>query len=184
MRGIVILVVVLALAGCASAPQPPLLAAVPDDAFAFSGRIAIKYDGQRSSASIRWKHAREQDDIQLGAPLGITVAHLLHDAQGVQLDAAGQHYAARDADTLMRQVLGWSMPLDGLQYWLRARAKPGSPAEGASDAQGRYQTLHQDGWEIRYTQYVSEAADSLPARLSLRGTGLEILLVIDEWERQ
>lgn len=182
MRGIALLIALLALAGCVSTPQ--LVPSAGEGAFAFSGRMAIKYDGQRSSANIRWSHRGEQDDILLLAPLGITVAHLLHDEKGVQLDTSGKHYEARDADTLMRQTLGWSMPLDGLQYWLRARARPGSPAEGESDTLGRYKELRQDGWEIHYPQYVSETAGSLPQRMSLHSPGLEILLVIDEWGSQ
>ena len=62
----------LLLAGCISAPQlpQPLVRPPGEAAFELNGRIAIKHDGERSSANVRWIYRAADDDILLLAPFG------------------------------------------------------------------------------------------------------------------
>jgi outer membrane lipoprotein LolB len=178
--------IVLLLAGCASAP-PQTVTLRPEHgltAFTLNGRISVKYDGERSTANLHWRHIANDDDVLLLAPLGMTVAHIRRDSQGAEMDASGRHYVAQNSSELMQKVLGWHLPLDGLQYWVLARPQPGVAAEERRDADGRVDLLRQDGWEIRYTRYAAQVADSLPLRMILQREGLEILLLVDEWQIQ
>lgn len=179
-------IIMLLLAGCASAPPQTALLRPEhgQTAFTLNGRISVKYDGERSSANLHWKHLADDDDVLLLAPLGMTVAHIRRDEHGTEMDASGRHYAARDSGELMQRVLGWHLPLDGLQYWVLARPQPGVGAEEKRDIDGRMDMLRQDGWEIRYTRYAAQASDSLPLRMTLQREGLEILLLVDEWQVQ
>jgi len=185
-RGLVVMAF-LALAGCASAP-PTGSTQRPADAehvnYTINGRIAVKYDGQRSSAGLHWTHHADSDDVLLLAPLGVTVAHIQRDAQGAEMVASGRHYVAQDSDDLMQQALGWHLPLDGLQYWVLALSKPGTEAVVERGAHGQTSSLRQDGWDIRYTRYASQMPDSLPLRMVLQREGLEIKLLVDEWQMQ
>jgi outer membrane lipoprotein LolB len=185
LRGLPLL---LLLAGCASAPQPaaPLSrpaggAAAP---FALNGRISVKHDGERSSANVRWTHRATDDDILLLAPFGQTVAHIVSSATGVVLDTQDKHYSAQDTEALTQKALGWHLPLAGLRNWVLAQPAPDVAAQIERDANGRVSVMHQDGWEIRYTRYVAEKADSLPQRMSLQREGTELQLLIDEWDVQ
>jgi outer membrane lipoprotein LolB len=180
------LVVLLSLTGCAgnalvkTVQRPPQ----PDAPFAFNGRVAIKHDGERSSAGLRWVHSLNEDEILLLAPLGQTAARIHRDVQGVTLDEAGKHHFAQDAEALTHQVLGWELPLSGMRYWVTALPANGSAADIQRNANGQAAVLRQDGWEIHYSRYATEAADSLPLRLVLRREQLEIMVLIDEWEKQ
>jgi outer membrane lipoprotein LolB len=176
----------LALAGCASAPPSVTQRPVQAEraAYTLNGRISVKYDGERSSANLHWKHLADDDDVLLLAPLGVTVAHIRRDAQGAAMDASGRHYAAHNSSDLMQQVLGWHLPLEGLQYWVLALPRPGTEAEEKRDADGQLDMLRQDGWTIRYMRYAAQSPDSLPVRMTLRHEGLEILLLVDEWQMQ
>lgn len=180
------LLVLLLLAGCASntAVKTVQRPVQPDAPFAFNGRVAIKHDGERSSAGLRWAHSLTEDEILLLAPLGQTAARIHRDAQGVTLDEAGKHHFAQNAEALTHQVLGWELPLSGLRYWVTALPANGSAADIERDANGQTTVLRQDGWEIRYSRYASVAADSLPLRFVLRREQLEIMVLIDEWEKQ
>lgn len=179
-------VLALLLAGCASHTAVKTLqrSDQPDAPFAFNGRVAVKHDGERSSANLRWTHSASEDEILLLAPLGQTVARIHRDPQGVTLDASGKRHAAQDAEALTQQVLGWSLPLSGLRYWVVALPANGSTFEMQRDANGQATLLRQDGWEINYSHYATGAANSLPMRLALRREKLEILVLIDEWEKQ
>lgn len=175
----------LILAGCVTAP--PVIPAVRPAhaeraAYTINGRIAVKYDSTRSSANLHWAHSADADDVMLLAPLGMTVAHLRRDVGGTVLEASGKRYTAQDSGELMQQVLGWRLPLDGLPYWVLALPKPGAEAATERDANGQISVLHQDGWSIRYTRYSAQTSDALPVRMVLQREGLEIVLLIDEWE--
>ena len=176
------------LVGCASVPpasQPVARPAQAEQAvFALTGRLAIRHDGERSSSNMRWTHHATEDEIMLFAPLGQTVARIRRDAGGVVLDTADKHYNAQDTEDLTQRALGWHLPLDGLRYWVLALPVPGSAASIERDANGQVSLMQQDGWEIRYTRYAAQAPDSLPLRMDLQREGMELQLLIDEWEIQ
>jgi len=176
----------LLLVGCASAPPAPQPVARPAGAeqrpFVLNGRISIKHDDDRSSANIRWTHHAEDDDILLLAPFGQTVAHIHSNGQGVVLDTADRHFTAQDTEELTQQVLGWHLPLTGLRYWVLALPAPESKADIEHAVNGQVSMMQQDGWKISYTRYTAQAQDSLPLRMSLQREGMELQLLIDEWE--
>jgi len=150
--------------------------------FVLSGRIAVKHDGDRSLSGVRWMHRTEVDEILLFAPLGQTVARIRSDRQGTALDMPFKHYVAQDADELTQQVLGWRLPLSGLRYWVLAMPAPVGTFDIEHNANGQVSLLSQDGWVIRYTRYTAQTPGSLPLRLVLQREGMEIQLLIDEWE--
>jgi len=116
--------------------------------------------------------------------LGQTVARIHRDANEATLDSSGKHYAAQDMESLMQQALGWQLPLSGLRHWVTALPAPDSEFNIERDANGQVSMLHQQGWDIHYSHYAAASADALPLRLSLKREGMEVLLLIDEWEAQ
>jgi outer membrane lipoprotein LolB len=177
---------ILLLAGCVSTPHAVRPAQAGQAAFALDGRIAVRYDGQRSSGTFHWQHDPGSDDILMLAPLGVTVAHVMRDAEGATLEASGRRYTAPDSGELMQRALGWRLPLDGLPYWVMALPAPAPATEAQVERgpNGQISQMHQDGWEISYTAYADSSADSLPTRLTLRRDNLEIRLLLDEWKTQ
>jgi len=185
MRGLFLLLALL-LSGCASTPPVTQAEQRPADAdqkpFVLNGRIAIKHDRDRSSANIRWAHRSEDDDILLLTPFGQTVAHIHSNAQEVVLDTADKHYTAQNTEELILQVLGWHLPMAGLRYWVLAMPAPESQASIGHDANGQISNMQQNGWEINYIRYAAQTQNSLPLRINLQREGMELQLLIDEWE--
>src|SRR5512144_226346 len=115
-----LLLTLLLLAGCATAPVAVQRPAQADAPFAFNGRVAVKHGELHESAGVRWVHRSSEDEILLLAPLGQTVARIRRTREEVSLEASGKHYAAQDMESLMQQALGWQLPLSGLRYWVMA----------------------------------------------------------------
>lgn len=183
MRLIASVLLMLLLGGCASAPTAPAVrpAQIEAAAFALNGRIAVRHNGTRHSAGLRWAHRTQSDELLLQGPLGQTAARVYRDAQGATLEDGSKQYRAADAESLMQQVLGWQLPLAGLHRWLLGRTADGD-AQIERDERGRIAVLRQGGWEVRYLRYDGDAADSLPSRLQLSRDELQVQLLIDEWE--
>lgn len=190
MRRLLVLLMSLLLAACASVPSVPIPVRpdrVDNLSFALNGRIAVRYDGKSSSAGVHWKHEIDADEILLLAPLGQTVARVsrsmpIPQQQLYTLDADGKHYMAGDAESLTEQVLGWRLPMSGLHYWVFGQPVPGEAYSIEQGGNGQVSLLRQDGWTIRYTRYAGTAPDSLPSRIALQRDDLKIKLLIDEWQ--
>lgn len=183
MRRLLLLCLVV-MAGCRTLPPPETMQRPADPgqaSFDLNGRISITHDGKRDAANLRWSHTPDGDEMSLVAPLGQTVARLVRNGQGATLETSEQRYVAGNIGELTQQALGWTLPLEGLPYWVFALPSPESESDVESAPGGQVSVLRQDGWEMRYLRYASEAADSLPMRMRLAREGVEIQLMVDEW---
>lgn len=176
---------VLVLSGCASqtvVQGVPPAASTENPSFEVSGRIAVRYNGQADSGNFSWQHASVADRVTLETPLGQTLAELVRDAAGVRLDMSdGRQFSAAAVEPLTQEVLGWALPLSGLQYWIRGIPAPAiGQAEGVTRvASGIYQ-LQQQGWQIDYPEF--SGPPSVPGRIVMKRPGLEIRLAIHQWK--
>ena len=184
------------LAGCATLTDKPvavstaIIEPVATGAatvanFELAGRVSVKDSKQSFSGGVRWQHTNASDEILLLSPLGQTVAQIQRDAEGVQLTTSEQKvYRAADVESLTGQVLGWRLPLTGLQYWVSGVNSPATSAAVDKDGAGRVVAIRQDGWEITYSSFFSTEQEQAtrPRVLSLQRGELEIRLVIDSRE--
>jgi len=178
----------LLLAACASVPGPPqppagpVVAITGDPPFELSGRLALR-DGERSlTASVRWQFDGNGERLSLAGPFGLGAVEIERTAAGVVLrDARGERLAS-DARQLMREALGFSLPLDGLRYWVRGQDTPGGRARAIErDGRGRLAAFAEDGWSVRIPVYSPEPLAALPRRLEVEARDLQVRLLVDTW---
>jgi outer membrane lipoprotein LolB len=176
---------VLLLAGCAVTPtietwQSPTATLISD--WQFTGRVSLTQDEQGWHAGLLWQEQAERFQLQISGPLGQEAFRLSGDAEGVLLeDKKGNKTRAGDAESLLLQTTGWSLPVSGLRYWVRGLPVPGVKAGENRDLQGRLLTLEQSGWSISYSRYHFVAGVGWPAKMRLVRDDVSVRLVIDEW---
>ncbi|MDD5390790.1 MAG: lipoprotein insertase outer membrane protein LolB [Gallionellaceae bacterium] len=177
------------LAACAELPgfqpaPPPLVLPAPPSAFRLEGRVSLKANEESFSGGMTWRHAAVQQELLLSTPLGQGVAELRGDEQGVELrDSEGRLSRAADAEALVRQAMGLTLPLKGLVWWVVGNPRPGVPYQAEADAEGRLALLKQDGWRIEFSRYARTGGHYLPGKLVARhADDLEIRLVVDQWD--
>jgi outer membrane lipoprotein LolB len=192
------------LAGCAAlAPVTPLKTAVStiiaepvaesataqSADFALVGRASVKGGKESFSGGVQWQHSGNRDEILLLNPLGQTLAQIQRTPEGVHLATSEQeNFYANDVESLTEQVLGWRLPLMGLQYWVQGINSPATTAAIDKGPDGLVVAIRQDGWEIGYSSYFPSSSSqamrgqgALPKLLMLTRNGLQIKLVIDTW---
>ena len=185
------------VAGCAAIPErPPVedpagawrarqaaLAAVAH--WEIRGRLAVKTADEGWQASLVWVRAGDRHRIDLSGPLGGGHVRLTQDANGAQLrDSAQKVYRDHSAEQLLKRATGWTVPLEGLNYWMLGLPAPRSHAEHELDAWGRLKALRQIGWDVRFLEYASHGAHELPSKVFIKNaetSGLEVRLVIEQW---
>ncbi len=165
---------------------PPATATAVDSAADFNilGRISIKDRNQSSSGSFRWQHLVGNDEILLFTPLGQTIAEITSGPEGVRLITSKlEAFHAKDVESLTEEILGWRLPLSGLQYWIQGVHSPLTGAEKDVNAAGQVVAVRQDGWQILYTHYTPAQSNQPPRPrvLELVYADLKIRLAIDNW---
>ena len=160
---------------------------ITPEKFNLTGRISIQDEHQRTSGGIRWQHSKMVDEILLLSPLGQVMAQIIRDYEGVRLTTSDQQaFYATDVESLTEDILGWRIPLAGLQYWARGKHSPTTMAMKDLDENDRVVKIRQDGWEIDYISYTTvQATQKLrPKVLTLSYDVLKIRLVVDNLEIQ
>jgi outer membrane lipoprotein LolB len=147
------------------------------------GRIAVRVGRKGWTASINWRQDARAYDAHVFGPLGRNRYELRGDDHSVQLHTDdGRRLYARDAESLMRQNLGWGVPVSGFIYWMRGLPAPDSrPADLALDDDGRLVRLSQDGWQVSYDDYRHSGGMDLPGRITLQRGDLHLRLIILDW---
>jgi outer membrane lipoprotein LolB len=188
-----LLAAIVALTGCASL-SPPTAPVDPDaqsrhqrklediSAFSLSGRMAVQTEKRGFSGSLRWRHTEDGDHFALYSPLGTQVADINANKDGVTLTTNDRKtYKADNAETLLQQTMGWSLPLTGLSDWIIGRPTSSAYEVISRDAQGRLVRLKQDGWDIEYPTYQTVDGTDLPGKVILRSPQLDLKLLVERW---
>ena len=164
-------------------PTHQLVLKPPPEQFNLEGRVSVRTGENSFSGGMAWQHSKQQEILLLSTPLGQGVAELRGEPGKVSLkDAEGREYQARDAEALVKEVTGMTLPITGLSWWVVGHPQPGTKFEAEADSMGRLSVLHQADWRIEFSRYALQGNAMLPGRLlARRGEDLEIRLVVDSW---
>lgn len=147
--------------------------------FSLNGRISVQHGEDSFSGTLDWVANGTIDDLLFSTPLGQGIASLTRTPEGVVLTPAGkQPVHAQTADDLTEKTLGFRLPLAGLRFWIQGHPDPKRPFQSTISENGGIAQLRQDGWVIDYLQY----RENRPRKIHVTREGLEIRLVIDEWQ--
>lgn len=148
------------------------------------GRVAIQTEQEGWSASLRWIQRDDHYYLRLIGPLGQGAYELeRHPTSILMRTADNKVLTSKDPETLMRENLGWSIPVAGLHYWVRGIPDPKSPIIALKlDDNERMTELSQGGWRISVLGYTQEGNLELPAKLFLYSPHLKVRLIVQRWE--
>jgi outer membrane biogenesis lipoprotein LolB len=163
-----LLIVALALAACATAPQQPLpqLTHAPQ-AFEIAGRIAVR-DGQRSDiAKLRWtRKPGGFDEWIISSPLGNEVARIDAGPGGATLVAAGSDSALTTSfPAVTERYLGVALDPDMLAGWIHGAS--------TGDAPG--------GWKVTLDETQRAGAIDIARRITASRGDVVVRFVVDEY---
>jgi len=188
----------LLLAACASQPAPQQTIANWDShqrslarlkTWNLDGKLAIRStDPQgkafRQSANLNWQQRPDQYTLHLSGPFGQGSTVIKGDKQGVSLAQAGQStLRAATAEALLKQTLGYSLPIDALYYWVRGIPSPIAAHDQLSKSEnGSLASLQQLGWQLSFSRYTKLEQWPLPGKIIARKGPVQITLIIKQWK--
>jgi len=200
-RALVFLWVLLLLGACSSLPDTPVTeesynawaryqAQLAEfDSWEIHARSVIFVNEEVYQAGINWQREQDRFVLVLEAPLGQGVFRVeSYPANGssalVMLTLPdGQKYFNESAEALLLEVLGWSIPVSNLEWWIKGL--PMASADYSFDLRGdgRLKSLLQNDWKVNYLEYFDRQSpeQGLPRKMYLKHRDLALKIVIERW---
>jgi outer membrane lipoprotein LolB len=150
--------------------------------FELQGRLAESgITGGRGD--LKWVQSGERFDVHVTGPLGIGALAINGDPRSVEIRTKDGTFVTGSPESVMRQRLGWSLPIMQLPFWVLGLPAPmrNNPSTVILDDGGRAQTIKQAGWVIGYDEYQTVGALTLPRKLALANGERSFRIVIDKW---
>ncbi len=195
-RKLLLAVFVLAVSACATQPTAPTSKSLENlavhqahlatlaniQAFSLKGRLGVVSQKQGFSGGIEWQHHTTTDNIDVFSPVGGKVANIAKTPDQVVLtDQKSHQIKANDAETLTETTLGFRLPLKGLSDWAVGRPTTSKIEASNWDSQGRLTMLKQDGWDIRFDNYLESSGTFLPTKIVLKSEKVNLKLLVEKW---
>lgn len=185
----------LVLVGCAGAPRSR-----PGDALSLAaqaqreavlggqqrwqlqGRIALSMGDDGGSGRLVWQHDGGDFSIRVSAPVSRQSWRLSTHAGWARLEGLDDGpREGPDARVLLRDSLGWDVPLAALSAWVRGMRADG-PAQVQFDDRGLPAVIEQQGWRVEFRGWSNDGPMPMPRRVFASRDEARVRLVIDAWQ--
>ncbi len=185
-RLIVLGLLLALLSACASqTPRPitPLDNVHQLTHWRLKGKLGITVPNDRINAFIDWQQNQDAFHIKLNGPFGQGLTKIDGDHQGLTLTSGDDTITGPDAESVMLNQLGWSVPVQHFSYWAKGIPSPLAAITAEEyDESGSLSVLVQDGWQLQLSRYEAVAGVQLPGKMIARAPELSLVLVIKDWQ--
>ena len=150
------------------------------------GRVGFYTEHEAWPGELNWQQNHQQYDVRIIASLGAGSIRIFTTEGGVMLENSSDprpHFSP-DPQALLKQQMGWDLPIDSLRYWVRGIPSPleKDPGKWQLDASGRLANLQQAGWSIEFDRYKPNAGIVLPGKVLMEHKDLSVKIVIRKWQ--
>ena len=167
----------LVLTGCSLFQSKP----IPEDLdWSFTGKMALRNASEATSFNVDWLQIGEAYQISLYGPFGQGEITIKGQPGQVTLFQDDKKLTSTSLNGLLYEATSMDLPLDHIQYWVRAMPQPLETATVNKDAQGLVESIQQAGWQVTFSDYFEESSPR-PRKLSFIKASDSGKLVIREW---
>lgn len=152
--------------------------------FEIQGKVAVLTPEERRSVNFFWHQDKDKYSIRFSTFLGIEVANISGDRQQIKIIADGKEYESTQPELLLKEVIGWQIPIRQLSNWLTGRVKGVVMVTHDSSNMPKKvlaRVSSQEEWIINFPQYQQVHKLQLPKRINLKQHNTKINLSINKW---
>jgi outer membrane lipoprotein LolB len=144
--------------------------------------ISVSDGRDGGSGDLTWQQRGESYSFTVRAPVTGKTWKLSGDARQARLEGVDeQPIRGAEPERLLRERLGWDVPLAALGSWVRGLRAPGRRADVQYDAQNLPAVVVQDGWKIEYRDWFADSQPPMPRRLFAARGNARVRMAIEHW---
>ncbi len=153
------------------------------------GRAAIFVDDEVHNIGLSWRRNADEFVMIMEAPFGQGVFRLESSREAglpVKLSLPDSRVVyAETAEAALEGVIGWSIPVSGLESWIKGVPRNKTGFSHDLNGDGRLSSLWQSDWRINYLDYFKfeDPARGLPKKMYLKHKRLALKIVIERWQK-
>jgi len=154
------------------------------ESWSIRGRTAIQSKNNSATFLLHWDQFDAGYELRFISGLGHGTYLLKGSAAGVVMRTPKNKVFTSDTpEKLIREKLGWDVYLAGLKYWMRGIPEPNVKySQLLLDEKGRLKDMKQSGFSVSVLRYTDKRNISLPEKLFIRSSDIQLRLVIQNWE--
>jgi len=146
------------------------------------GKISLDDGDQGGSGRLQWDVKPGYSELDFHGAMGRGAWHLQSGPHGAQLKMAdGTEQTAAGVSELIQDHVGWPVPLEALQWWVRGLPAPGEIEKEQLGPDGLLINLRQFGWSVDFNRYDTVGNIELPVRLNATRDNFRVKLAISRW---
>jgi outer membrane lipoprotein LolB len=147
-----------------------------------TAHIGVSDGKDGGSGDLVWKQNGDDYDFTVHAPVTGKTWKLSGDASHATLEGVDpQPDIDSNPEKLLKERLGWDVPLSKLGAWARGLRAPGSQAQTQFDAQDLPAVIEQDGWKVEYRDWYADRSPPLPRKLFASRGSAHVRMSIENW---
>ena len=194
------IIFMLLLSGCANVRTPIASSSYQKESVAkrqatlekikywrIAGAFSIQQTGKKSDiANYEWSQFDHGYHLEIASALALYRVDIKRSHQSITLWKNGTLVtSAKTLEGLMQKALGWSLPIDELQSWIKGMPSldKKNPYHAEYDAFGHLTVLSQNGWTLHYRAYKTEedAGIDFPQVITIQRPDFFVKIVIKNW---
>lgn len=148
--------------------------------FRVAGRLAVSDGRDGGSAGFLWTQRGDAYEVELRQPVSQRTWRLSGDERGAVLEGGDDGpRRSSSAEALLREALGWQVPVGALRDWVRGLPGDAPVAARDYDEAGRPKRFEQDGWQVEYRGWLDDGR--WPTRIRATQPPYSLRLSIQDW---
>jgi outer membrane lipoprotein LolB len=147
-----------------------------------AAHIAVSNGNDGGSGELQWRQDGANYAFTVRAPVTGKTWKLSGDATHAVLEGVdAQADMDSDPERLLRERLGWDVPLTDLVAWVRGSRASGLAAHVQYDEQSRPAVIEQGGWKIEYRDWFTDRDPALPRKVFASRGAAHVRVAISQW---
>ncbi len=145
-------------------------------------RISVSNGSDGGPGELEWRQDGDAYSFTVRAPVTGKTWKLSGDAKHAALEGIdGPPATADNPQRLLRERLGWDVPLQELAAWVRGLRASGTGATVQYDDRNRPAVIEQAGWKIEYRDWFDDRTPPLPRKVFASRGQAHVRMAISQW---
>jgi outer membrane lipoprotein LolB len=159
----------------------------PSAHWTISAHIGVTTSRDSGSGDLEWRQDGDAYTFTVRAPITGKTWKLRGDANGAELEGVeSKPVADTDVERLLRERIGWDVPLAALRAWAFGLRATDSAARVQYDERNLPMSIEQGGWSVEYRDWFAAGQVAgtdlpLPKRVFASSGTTKIKLAVYDW---